>query len=194
MKLHHTRDQIASSPRTLVVMLAALVATVAAFSVIVAPADASTFRNVYGSPGKVATQQLAAFQATNGLAYLDFAPIDVYRSAGYSGTQVITVQYRIWTWITGTNGHWYQSTQASATGTASPGYRVPFTSWTPQVPWNYWYSGDYLITWKTLSGSIVAQETLDLNAVSDYVCWSPYPRCSVGYVGNSGAVFLSSPW
>ena len=132
-----------------------------------------------GRPGAVYAQRTAA--TYNSMLWnLNSGRFTVYRSPAWSGTQTVTIQWRVWSYR---NGTWYLETAPSQTYTVLAGQYVGSPGW------NYtdvmdMYATDARVTWRTSGGTFIASSFLDYVHHGDYQCNTPYPRCFVSTFGG----------
>ena len=90
----------------------------------------------------------------------------VTRSPASTGTQLISINYRIWSLR---NGQWTLAASPTKTFTVYPGQQVvnrgAHFDTLPGL-----FSVDYTITWKTSSGAVLGQTFKDFIYAADYQC------------------------
>jgi ABC-type transport system substrate-binding protein len=173
-------------------MLAAIVVSAIALALSAGPAEALSVVSKTGTPGAVDVATYVS--ATNLFPYTPtfvFGSTTVRRSAGYAGTQVATVTYRVFNkQATG----WALSRWNERSVTLDPGFLGTFSAneFSSLFEYNS-YGADIKIVWKTLSGAIIGSEVVDYNALSDYRCRvnDTFTKCAVYDNGDGLGAYVA---
>ena len=148
-----------------------------------APADAATWRNT-GSPGVVEIPTTLAFKNVL-YAAIGFGARSAWRSPAYSGTQTITITYKIFKW---TGAEWRSYSNASASVSVAAGSRAVFGHYLPQVAMEGVYTVQVNVDWRTSGGTFLGSTLVDYNSVSDYAYGTPCQSCYISNVVGRGAI------
>jgi hypothetical protein len=165
--------------RPAVVAILALTITGAAI-----PAGAVTRSNT-GSVGSVYYQRTAGYSA-NMSQSLNSGQITAYRSPASTGTQQITIRWRVWEYQ---GGQWYVDGTGQSTYTVQPGQYVGINGWTHTTTSGL-YATDLTVTWRTTTGVQLGRSFIDYVHSGDYECWTPYPSCSLYQFGGQYGLAL----
>jgi hypothetical protein len=124
--------------------------------------------------------------ATN---YLNSGPITVYRSPGHSGTQQITIRWRIWRWD---HPNWtlLSGRTGTITYTVKPGQYVPFNGWS-SFNLDGLFATDISLVWRTSTGALIGSTFVDNVHSRDYACNSSQLWCSVYRAGGQAVIALT---
>ena len=154
------------------------------------PANAHAQTN-YGTPGKALVYGLNTGNITPTgwtTVRLDSGRFIVNRAPGFSGTQKITISWRIWKYV---GGGWKHVGTGSDTWTAFAGQYVDWGGWSYAGDGGA-YSTDSTITWKTSSGGFIAQGIYDYVHASDYRCAAAWPSCKITTHLGQAAIELAA--
>lgn len=146
------------------------------------PASASTYVTS-GQPGASYVYRTGG-NTYIGLAYINSNSVIGYRSSASTGTQLVTIRFRVWRLQWG----WQLYRDLSTTYTVYPGQYVNFPGWNVEGLPNT-YSTDITITWRTATGSFLGSAYRDFIDFSDYECWV-YSGCAVGWAGGQYSLWL----
>lgn len=147
------------------------------------PAAAATWRNT-GTPGVVEIPRTLAFKNAF-YAAIGFDARSAWRSSAYSGTQTITITYKVFRW---TGAEWRSQVVASAAASVPPGFRAAFGVYLPQVPMEGSYTVQVNVDWRTSGGAYLGSTLVDYSAVSDYGYGTPCQFCHISSVVGRGAI------
>jgi hypothetical protein len=164
-------------------------ATVAGTAASTTPAAAFTVQNG-GSPGVgYVSPSTGGYVFDSASTYLNSGPITVYRSSAYSGTQQITIRWRIWQWEY-PNWRLLAGRTGQATYTVRAGQYVGIQGWTS---WNLdgLFATDITLVWRTPSGALIGSTFVDNVHARDYACNSAQLWCSVYRAGGQAVIALT---
>jgi hypothetical protein len=134
------------------------------------PAQAYTY-STSGTPGYVGVTQTSGYGRTTYDANqnrIDSGPITVYRSSGYSGTQIVTITWAAFHWTAA--GGWTRETSGTDTWTLYPGQYAPDLGWHYDTNLGGAYATNITVTWKTPAGAFIGQKFDAYTQASDYYC------------------------
>ena len=149
------------------------------------PASASTYITS-GSPGKSGTERSTG-SFNMGWAEIGSGGITAYRSPASTGTQKVTIRWRVWRTYGGT---WQLADDVSDTWTVYPGQYVYDPGWVHQSALLYYFSTDVRITWRTSTGAFLGEAYRDYIHFGDYQClvWN---GCAVIWQGGQYSLFMN---
>jgi hypothetical protein len=189
------RQQGRRSGRRLAIWCSAVVLTLTAVVAgAMAPASAFTSRTLAGRPGSIgvpATIGVYGYTSSNQMVSPNRW---VWRSPASSGTQYVTVKYRMWRYDWHF-GQWnLESSVLQPTVTISagnnralaPGFAFNVQGLAP-------YADDFIVTWYRPNGERIGRLGVDQNALSDYRCdWTDGYRCQVLNTPDGAGVYLGA--
>jgi hypothetical protein len=149
-------------------------------------APASAFTNVpSGRPGTSYTHKTLGYYWM-GVMNLDSGQVTAYRSPASTGTQLVTIRWRVWKMLA---AGWSLDGNFSVTYTVYSGQHVDMPTFTGQELSSY-YSTDLTITWKTSTGTFLGSSFYDYIHFGDYQCWTSQ-GCAVGWAGGQYSLAMS---
>lgn len=166
-------------------------------------ASAWVVRDPYGSPGSayVTAPLVHGWKSSGGWANVlvsraagDSNGLYVYRSPAYSGTQKITATYRFWKLTS--SGRQPVGAPVTNAVYVAPGAASwitgAFLRDSSYVIGQRYLAADVVVRWYTSGGTFLGQKTYDMNAASDYRCYTNWPDCETGTQYGHGYIWLSS--
>jgi hypothetical protein len=162
--------------RTAIVIASAVAVTATLLAA--SPASATT----YVPSGRPGTSGVHKTYGTHNYTWLQIGSggVTAYRSPASSGTQKVTIRWRVWRTYGGT---WQLADDVSTTYTVYPGQYVNYPGWIHESAFYNYYSTDLRITWRTSTGTFLGDAYRDFIHRDDYEClvWS---GCAVVWAGN----------
>lgn len=161
--------------RLMAIMTLSLVTLV---TVAAAPVSAYTYRSSY-QPGSVVTQKTLGDGRGVAQARLNSGVIKAYRSPATTGTQLITVSWRVWEYYRGT---WVSRAWPAVTYTAYAGQYVNTNGWYYDTIGGF-FATETFVTWRTTTGVVLGSALFDYVHSTDYQC-VPSIGCEHSYFGG----------
>jgi hypothetical protein len=153
-------------------------------TILTAPTASASTYVTSGSPGTSYFQKTVG-SYDMGEVILDSGRVTAYRSPASTGTQTVTIRWRVWRMLAGL---WSLDGNFSTTYTVYPGQYVAFPGYTGRELSNY-YSTDLTITWRTSNGTFLGQSYRDLIHSSDYQCGVSM-GCGVVWAGGQYSLLM----
>ena len=154
-----------------------------------APEHAAAFAPTNsGRPGGLTTQKTGGDgNLTYSTTRLTSGAITANRSTATSGTQSITIKWRVWQMYMGS---WSVVASPSITYTARAGQYVAFNGWHYDSIGGV-FSTDIRVTWRDAAGTVLGSRFLDYIHSADYQCFSYSPTCYREYTGGQWTISVS---
>jgi hypothetical protein len=174
-----------------ILLMAVLLAIMAAamLSLNVKKAEAYTV-STSGYAGGVSFNKTDGYAATPSSLHPHFATnaISASRSLAYSGTQMITIRYRVFYWD-GSGQRWVSWDQRQTSANVPYGYKMSTSGWNIPVDVSTYNSADITVLWQKTDGTVLGRRYIDLSQTGDYRCMSS--NCNISTMPSYGGAGMS---
>jgi hypothetical protein len=167
--------------RAAITVTAAIALTAAALAV-ASPASAATYTNDL-KPGLITAYGTVGYNINNSVTLVG-GHVVAYRSPAWTGTQLVTVTWRVWRSYSG--WAWDPPPDSfSRTFTVYPGQYVDNPAWSAKGLMLH-YATDLKVTYRTSTGVYLGSTYFDFVHQSDYRCATSYGCSVVPLIGQWG--------